>query len=123
MCALRMRIWVASIAFVLVAVGTARAQGVQTGTITGTVQSADGLSLPGVTVTAASPSLQGQRAATTDVNGVYFIKGLPAGTYTVSFVAFGTRNLIHSADERSGRSGSPNGPVELDLGVFLAEGL
>src|SRR5438270_8726219 len=64
---------------------SARAQGVQTGTITGTVQSADGLSLPGVTVTAASPSLQGQRAATTDVNGVYFIKGLPAGTYTVSF--------------------------------------
>lgn len=63
----------------------ARAQGVQTGTITGTVQSADGLSLPGATVTASSPVLQGQRAATTDVNGVYFIKGLPAGTYTVSF--------------------------------------
>ena len=62
-----------------------RAQGVQTGTITGTVQSADGLSLPGATVTASSPVLQGQRSATTDVNGVYFIKGLPAGTYTVVF--------------------------------------
>ena len=64
---------------------SARAQGVQTGTITGTVQSADGLSLPGATVTASSPALQGQRTATTDVNGVYFIKGLPAGTYAVTF--------------------------------------
>jgi outer membrane receptor protein involved in Fe transport len=63
----------------------AHAQGLQTGTITGTVQSADGLSLPGVTVTTSSPVLQGQRTATTDVNGVYFIKGLPAGTYVVSF--------------------------------------
>src|SRR3954471_24010439 len=63
----------------------AGAQGVQTGTITGTVQSADGLSLPGMTVTASSPVLQGQRSATTDLNGVYFIKGLPAGTYSVSF--------------------------------------
>ena len=57
----------------------ALAQGVQTGTIT-SVQSADGLTLPGVTVTASSPVLQGQRSATTDVNGVFFIKGLPAGT-------------------------------------------
>ena len=63
----------------------ARAQGVQTGTITGIVQSSDGLSLPGVTVTATSPSLQGQRTAVTDVNGVFFIKGLPAGTYSVRF--------------------------------------
>ena len=61
------------------------AQGVQTGTITGSVQSADGLTLPGVTVTASSPVLQGQRSTTTDVNGVFFIKGLPAGTYAVTF--------------------------------------
>ena len=64
---------------------TARAQGIQTGTITGIVQSSDGLSIPAVTVTATSPSLQGRRTAVTDVNGVYFIKGLPAGTYSVSF--------------------------------------
>jgi carboxypeptidase family protein/TonB-dependent receptor-like protein len=64
---------------------TALAQGVQTGTITGTVKSADGLSLPGATVTVASPALQGQRTATTDVNGVYLLRGLPAGTYVVTF--------------------------------------
>jgi hypothetical protein len=49
------------------------------------VQSVDGLSLPGVLVTASSPVLQGQRSATTDVNGVYVIKGLPAGAYSVTF--------------------------------------
>jgi hypothetical protein len=73
---------------------TARAQGIQTGTITGIVQSSDGLSLPGVTVTATPPSLQGQRTAVTDVDGVYFIKGLPAGTYSVTFnvASFETTN-------------------------------
>src|SRR5215831_1850695 len=63
----------------------AHAQGVQTGTITGTVQSSDGLPLPGVTVTTTSPVLQGQRATVSDVNGVYFVKGLPPGAYTVTF--------------------------------------
>jgi hypothetical protein len=61
------------------------AQGVQTGTITGIVQSVDGLSLPGVTVTTTSPALLGQRTAITDVNGVFILKGLPPGIYTVSF--------------------------------------
>jgi hypothetical protein len=70
---------------VLASANVSSAQGVQTGTITGTVQSADGLSLPGVTVTATSPALQGQRTAVTDLNGVYFIKGLPAGAYAVVF--------------------------------------
>lgn len=63
----------------------ANAQGVQTGTIIGTIQSADGLSLPGVSVTVMSPSLQGERTGLTDVNGVYIIKGLPPGIYVVSF--------------------------------------
>ncbi|HEY6895253.1 MAG TPA: carboxypeptidase regulatory-like domain-containing protein, partial [Rhodanobacteraceae bacterium] len=63
----------------------AAAQGVQTGTLTGTVQSSDGLTLPGVTVTATSPVLQGQRTAVTDVNGVYILRGLPPGTYTIAF--------------------------------------
>jgi outer membrane receptor protein involved in Fe transport len=83
-----LRTWLASAATLVVVASVANvasAQGVQTGTITGTVQSADGLSLPGVTVTVTSPALQGQRTGVTDVNGVYVIKGLPAGTYTVTF--------------------------------------
>jgi hypothetical protein len=74
-----------AVCVVLALSSAAGAQGIQTGTITGIVQSSDGLSLPGVTVTATSPSLQGQRTAVTDVNGVYFVKGLPAGTYSVRF--------------------------------------
>ena len=63
----------------------AAAQGVQTGTISGIVQSVDKLSLPGVTVTASSPSLQGERIAISDENGVYYLRGLTPGTYHVSF--------------------------------------
>lgn len=74
-----------AIAFLIALAGSALAQGVQTGTITGTVQSADGLSLPGVTVTVSSPALQGVRTAVADLNGVYIIRGLPAGDYTVAF--------------------------------------
>jgi Carboxypeptidase regulatory-like domain/TonB-dependent Receptor Plug Domain len=71
--------------FLVFAAVVAHAQGVQTGTLTGSVQSADGLSLPGVTVTASSPALQGLRTAVTDVNGVYIMRGLPPGRYTVAF--------------------------------------
>jgi hypothetical protein len=77
--------WLATAFTILALAGTAAAQGVQTATIIGTVKSPDGLSLPGVTVTAQSAALQGVRTAVTDVNGVYFIKGLPPGTYTVTF--------------------------------------
>ena len=38
-----------------------RAQGLQNGIVTGAVRSSDGLSLPGVTVTVSSTSLQGTR--------------------------------------------------------------
>ncbi len=63
----------------------ARAQGMQTGIVTGIVGSSDGLPLPGATVTATSPALLGDRTTVTDLNGVYSIKGLPAGTYAVMF--------------------------------------
>src|SRR6266545_64005 len=63
----------------------AGAQGVQTAVLTGATTSADGVALPGVTVSASSPTLLGDRTDVTDVNGVYSIKGLPAGTYAVTF--------------------------------------
>ena len=67
------------------------AQGVQTGIITGTITSEDGLSLPGATVTVTSPALQGARSAVTDVNGNYVIRGLPPGDYEVSIEMSGMR--------------------------------
>ena len=63
----------------------AHAQGVQTGTVTGIVDSADRVPLPGVTVTATSTALQGERSTVTDTNGVYYLRALPPGTYTVGF--------------------------------------
>ncbi len=60
-------------------------QGVQAGTVSGVVQSVDKLPLPGVTVTATSPNLQGERIAVSDENGVYYLRGLPPGTYRVNF--------------------------------------
>ncbi|HEX8029019.1 MAG TPA: carboxypeptidase regulatory-like domain-containing protein [Vicinamibacterales bacterium] len=68
------------------------AQGNPTGSIIGHVTDADGLAIPGVTVTAVSPALQGSRIAVTSANGDYIIPFLPAGSYEVTFEiqSFGT---------------------------------
>ena len=44
-----------------------------------------GAGLPGVTVTATSPSLQGERITVTGGNGGYRIGIMPAGEYRVSY--------------------------------------
>jgi outer membrane receptor for ferrienterochelin and colicin len=70
----------------MLAVATlASAQGNPTGTIRGTVTDPDGLALPGVTVTVASPAMQGARTIVTSANGDFLIPFLPPGAYTVSF--------------------------------------
>lgn len=56
----------------------------QTGEINGRVVYEDA-PLPGVTVTATSPALQGQRATFTNEQGDYIIKALPAGDYQIRF--------------------------------------
>jgi outer membrane receptor for ferrienterochelin and colicin len=81
---MRLRLLLATALIAVLAVG-AQAQTTPTGTLTGTVKDASGGVLPGVTVTAASPSLQGTRSATTSANGDYIIPFLPAGEYTVTF--------------------------------------
>ena len=48
---------------------TGFAQGVQTSTIRGVVKDQQGLTMPGVAVTASSPVLQGQRTAVTEMDG------------------------------------------------------
>ena len=70
----------------------AHAQGTQTGTLSGTVTSADGASLPGVTVSVTSPALQGERNAVSDASGGYTFRNLPPGSYKVRFqlTGFGT---------------------------------
>src|SRR5262245_34108059 len=76
--------WLAALVF-LAATNGVFAQGNPTGSIIGHVTDADGLAIPGVTVTAVSPALQGSRTAVTSVNGDYIIPFLPAGSYEVTF--------------------------------------
>ncbi|HEY6360602.1 MAG TPA: TonB-dependent receptor, partial [Vicinamibacterales bacterium] len=80
-------------ALVVAFAATAWGQGVQTGALTGTVRDQSGLVLPGATVTATSPALQGAREAVSDANGVYSIPGLPPGVYTVRFGLGGMQPL------------------------------
>src|SRR5688572_19145346 len=64
------------------------------GTLTGTVRDNSGAVLPGVTVEAASPAIQGGvRTVVTDNAGVYRIVELPPGTYSLSFMLPGFSNV------------------------------
>jgi hypothetical protein len=69
----------------LAAVGSAQT----TGGIVGRVTDEQGGVLPGVTVEAKSPALQGSRVAATDAAGGYRLTLLPPGEYTVSFTLEG----------------------------------
>jgi hypothetical protein len=80
------------IAIVLTGAAVAAAQGNPTGSVSGHVIDPDGLAVPGVTVTAASPALQGVRTTTTSANGDYIIPFLPAGDYDITFDLQGFRS-------------------------------
>jgi hypothetical protein len=80
-----------------------QAQGVPTGTITGSVN-AQGSSLPGVTVTVASPSLQGTRTTVTGSSGDYIIPYLPAGEYTVTYELSGMERVMRKVTVTTART-------------------
>ncbi|MBE3134116.1 MAG: TonB-dependent receptor, partial [Acidobacteria bacterium] len=69
----------------LAVAATAGAQGNPTGVIRGAVTDPDGLALPGVTVTVASPAMQGTKSVVTSANGDFIIPFLPPGEYTITF--------------------------------------
>jgi outer membrane receptor protein involved in Fe transport len=56
-----------------------------TATISGHVVDSQGLPLPGVTVNATSPNMQGARTVTTSVNGDYIFTALPSGAYKITY--------------------------------------
>jgi len=59
------------------------AQGLQTGTVSGTVQDPSGGVMPGVTVTITSETRGFSRTAVTDQNGHYVFPAVPIGAYVV----------------------------------------
>jgi len=76
------------------------------GRLTGTVSDAQGAVLPGVTVTAKSPSLMGVRTVVSEADGTYSIAALPSGEYELTF-------------ELSGFATFKRGNIKLGLGQIL----
>jgi Ca2+-binding RTX toxin-like protein len=109
------RVLLACLALVLgFAIASAgHAQGVQTSTLVGTVTSNDGQPLPGVSVTATSPALQGERTTTSGVNGDYIMRGLPPGQYTVKFTLEGMQAVERSATMALGGTSRVDAAMEV----------
>jgi hypothetical protein len=70
-----------------------------TATITGRVADNSGAVLPGVTVTAASPSMLGTQTAVTNEQGNYRFPAVPPGTYTLTYELPGFNTLKREAIE------------------------
>jgi hypothetical protein len=92
---------------------SAAAQGVQTGILSGVVKDPQGLPLPGATVTATSPVLQGERTAVTDEIGAFIIRGLPPGEYTVRFQFTGTSDVTERINVPLGGVGEVDATLRL----------
>ena len=88
----RISVAVAVAAALCVPASTVRAQGggaSTTGTINGRVLDSSGAVLPGVSVSATSPSLMGVQSSTSDEGGNYRFPALPPGIYAVSYELVG----------------------------------
>ncbi|UCC40138.1 MAG: TonB-dependent receptor [Candidatus Aminicenantes bacterium] len=71
----------------------------ETGEIKGRVTDEEGISLPGVTVTAKSPSLQGIRNSITDENGSFLFPLLPIGKYSLTYELSGFEKVTQTGYE------------------------
>ncbi|HEY7111633.1 MAG TPA: TonB-dependent receptor, partial [Thermoanaerobaculia bacterium] len=85
----------AALAILLLVVPSISAQ--TTGRIEGTVVDQNGAPLPGVTVEASSPNLQGTRTAVTGSDGHYRLPSLPPGTYKVTATLTGLGTVEKNA--------------------------
>jgi hypothetical protein len=109
--------WAASVAFAAVlsfTLGTpVQAQGTQTGTLAGTVDSADGAPLPGVSVTITSAVLLGERSTVSDAGGAYTFRGLPPGDYKVRFALAGFGTIERTVSVGLGGFASANASLSV----------
>src|SRR5436190_22505905 len=63
------------------------------GRLAGTVSDTQGAVLPGVTVSATSPSQIGVRTTVTEADGRYLFPGMPSGTYKISYELQGFKKV------------------------------
>jgi hypothetical protein len=94
------------VAAMLIALAAPAMAQIDQGRLTGTATDAQGAVLPGVTVIAKSPSLQGVRTVVTESDGKYSIAALPSGEYELTF-------------ELSGFQSFKRGNLRLGLGQIL----
>jgi len=111
MCMRFVRTWLLTAVALLAVAGIAAAQ-TTNGTISGHVADQQGLALPGVTINASSPNLQGVRSVVTSENGDYVLPLLPPGTYTISFELSGFQN----ARKTVALAPTQNLPLDTQLG-------
>jgi hypothetical protein len=107
-----------SVLFVLAAALLLPSVAAAQGTLTGTVRDGSGAVLPGVTVEASSPAIQGVvRTVVSDGAGVYRIIELPPGTYSLSFSLAGFSNVKREGIILSG-SAVLTIPVDMRVGAL-----
>src|SRR5688572_6417836 len=88
------------------------------GTLTGTVRDASGAVLPGVTVEASSPAIQGAvRTVVTNSAGIYRIIELPPGIYSLTFTLPGFSTFKRDGLELAG-SAVLTIPAEMKVGAI-----
>ncbi len=96
------RVWILTGIAVLCAWGasaSAQSASATTAAIDGAVTDTSGASLPGVTVTASSPALQGQRSAITSADGVYRLPQLPPGEYRIAYELAGFATIVREKQQ------------------------
>src|SRR5919106_618734 len=103
--------WIVAVCLTLVAAAV-HAQ-VPTGTIAGRVTDQNGLVVPGATVTATSPNLQGSRIVVTSAFGDYAVSLLPPGDYTVIFELTGFQRVTRTV------AVAPTQTVPLDISLMV----
>ena len=104
-------VWLAAVCVIFTA-APAAAQST-TGTISGRVVDSQGLALPGVTVIASSPNLQGTRETVTSENGDYILTLLPSGSYRLVFDLAGFQRVERSV----GLAPTQTLPLPIEMGV------
>ena len=90
-----------------------------TGTLTGTVVDNSGAALPGVTITATSPNLQGQRSVQTGGNGSYKLAFLPPGVYSVTYELEGFKTSVKEVKISAAQTSVAD--VSMELGAVSEE--
>ena len=86
-----------------------------TGRLEGVVRDAQGLVLPGATVTLTGAGVMGARTATTDVDGSYRFLALPPGSYVLTFELSGFQTM-----NREGVVVTSGATFTIDAGLQLA---